>query len=84
MRQEVIIYRNPAEAALWDFIMSAFGSHMAVWIVCAFVVFGLLHLNTNILRRLPNWLLNPWAIVSIGLALTHSLFLLVIKFIAYL
>lgn len=38
MRQEIVVYRSPAETALWDFATSDVGSKMVLWLFCAFIV----------------------------------------------
>ncbi len=76
MKHEVIVYRNPAEAALWDFITSTTGSNLVLWLVCAAIVgVAFLHIEGAKLRRLPEWLLKPWVFVVVALIDTHILYL---------
>jgi len=41
--QQIIVYRNPAEAAFWEFASSANFFIMLVWVFVFFVVFLSLH-----------------------------------------
>ena len=36
---EIIVYRNPGEAALWDWVMNGSGGNVIVWLACAVLVF---------------------------------------------
>lgn len=84
MRHEVVVYRSPAEAALWDFVTSASGSAIVLWLICAFVVYIAGAASENTIRRLPNWLLKPWAAIVFGVAATHLLFIAATWALTYL
>ena len=70
MKHEVIMYRNPGEAAIWDWILNGSGGNVILWGLCAFVVFLLFAGNQ---RRLEYF--HPYILIVAGLVATHLLYL---------
>lgn len=78
MRQEVIVYRSPAEAALWDVITSPAGSNIVVWLICAAGVGLFLHVMLSSIRREPRWLQTRWG-VTVFVILDATLLFFIVK-----
>lgn len=48
---QIIVYRSPGEAAIWDWIINGSGGYVIVWALCAFVVaIVLFYLEDRIIR----------------------------------
>jgi hypothetical protein len=77
MKHEVIVYHSPAEAAIWDFVTSATGSHLVLWLVCASIVVIASNFPPvlNLHRLSPRWLFNRWTLLLGAIMVTHTLYL---------
>jgi hypothetical protein len=81
MKPEIIVYRSPFEAAMWDLITSTLGSQMILWLVCAGIVANIVYFAPlpdvlfNLHQRAPRWLFNRWTVLAVAIMVTHTLYL---------
>lgn len=83
--QQVIVYRNPGEAAVWNWIMNGSGGYVIIWIMCAVIAFFICSIFDAKLSRLINrwpysayWLLIPFILF------TSFIFKIVLFLLTYL